>query len=99
MKQTPRKTTPNFTEVDVAREENVQRPLYFTLPAGEGEPSGGAPARSGSISRIPITLTRERSPPPGDASLQNGDVTYADPLDFQHGWFKLKDFIRLVRLF
>lgn len=72
-------------EVDVAREENVQRPLYFTLPAGEGEPSGGAPARSGSISRIPITLTRERSPPPGDASLQNGDVTYADPLDFQHG--------------
>ncbi|XP_063687838.1 uncharacterized protein LOC134821098 [Bolinopsis microptera] len=71
-------------EVDVAREEHAQRPLYFTLPGGGGELSG-TPVRTGSISRIPITLTRDTSPQQGDSSLPRGDVTYADPLDFQNG--------------
>ena len=78
-------------EVDVAREEHAQRPLYFTLPGGAGGGGGGGgelsgtPVRTGSISRIPITLTRDTSPQQGDSSLPHGDVTYADPLDFQNG--------------
>lgn len=68
-------------------EEGLERPVYFTLPEQHPTP-GPSHRRAGSMSRIPITLTRD--PPEQEGAQFGTDVTYADPIDYPNGENPLK---------